>query len=368
MTAPLPPERLAAIEAAASRGVRWAAGQIGEHGVRGCEDDLLAHYKAPFCLAHAGETDAARRAMRHVIARFHDRGDFHRDVAPRAPWTGGTYANGWLASGAGRLGLDALRDAALDRIERDVDPAIGAPPNLPPGANGAAPIYDGGTAARAIESLLDGGRVEPARRIGRFLKRLYERQSPDASHVTWCVDARDRLFSPENPAQRASWFMLEPGRTGQVYWFLGFALRVFARLHEADRDDGWLDVAARVRGWLERCDAERLACISNAKLGWGAARMVAVTGDPHWAETALAVADWLVREQAACGVWVRRPQYADDATQPLAVSMDTTVERTLYLREILAAVAPGRPVVGPCIGASAVEPSCRWQDPGSWTR
>jgi hypothetical protein len=328
-----------AIAAAAERAARWAAGRIGVHGVQGCEDSLPAHYKAPFCLARAGHADAAARAMRHVLARFHVRGDFHRGVAAPAPWTGGTYANGWLASGAGLLGLDDVRRDALDLIERSVDPAIGAPPNLLPGTGDATPMYDGGTAARAIESLLDGGRIDAALRIGRFLKRLYDRQSPDASHVTWCVDACDRPFSPDVPAQRAPSFMLEPGRTGQVYWFLGFALRVLARLHRVDGDAGWLDTAARVRGWLDRCDAERLACISNAKLGWGAAEMYAVTGDPGWAEIALAVADWLVSEQAPSGVWVRRPQYLDEATQPLAVSMDTTVERALYLQEILRALA-----------------------------
>ena len=332
-------ERSAAIAAAAERGARWAAGRIGEHGVRGCEDSLSAHYKAPFCLARAGEAEAAARAMRHVLERFHERGDFHRGVAVRAPWTGGTYANGWLASGAGVLGLDDVRRDALDLIERSVDPAIGAPPNLLPHAGDAAPFHDGGTAARAIESLLDGGRLDAALRIGRFLRRLYDRQSPDASHVTWCVDARDRLFSPDDPAQRAPAFMLEPGRTGQVYWFLGFALRVLARLHRVDGDAGWLATAERVRGWLERCDPERLACISNAKLGWGAAEMHAVTGDAYWASVALAVADWLVREQSPSGVWVRRPQYADEGAQPLEVSMDTTVERTLYLREILRALA-----------------------------
>lgn len=332
-------ERRAAIAAAAERGARWAAGRIGEHGVAGCEDSLSAHYKAPFCLARAGETEAAARAMRRVLARFRDGGDFHRGVAVRAPWTGGTYANAWLASGAGALGLDDVRRDALDLIERSVDPAIGAPPNLLPRAGDAAPFHDGGTAARAIESLLDGGRLDAALRIGRFLRRLYDRQSPDASHVTWCVDARDRLFSPDDPAQRAPAFMLEPGRTGQVYWFLGFALRVLARLHRVDGDAGWLVTAERVRGWLERCHPERLACISNAKLGWGAAEMHAVTGDAHWARVALAVADWLVRGQSPSGVWVRRPQYADEGAQPLEVSMDTTVERTLYLREILRALA-----------------------------
>jgi len=338
MSVSLPIERRTAIAAAAARGARWAAERIGEHGVRGCEDSLNAHYKAPFCLARAGDADAAARAMRHVLARFYERGDFHRGVAVRAPWTGGTYANGWLASGAGLLGLDDVRRDALDLIERSVDPEIGAPPNLLPGAGDAAPMFDGGTAARAIESLLDGGRIDAALRIGGFLKRLYDRQSPEASHVTWCLDARHRLFSCDDPAQRAPSFMLEPGRTGQVYWFLGFALRVLARLHRVDGDPGWLATAARVRGWLERCDAERLACISNAKLGWGAAEMYAVTGDPVWGEVALAVADWLVREQSPSGVWVRRPHHADDAAQPLEVSMDTTVERTLYLQEILRAV------------------------------
>lgn len=329
--------RAARVAAAIGRTSAWVAARVTDHGFRGCEDSLLAHYKAPFCLAHAGDPLAAVRVLRHLVERFHDAGGFHRDVAVRAPWTGGTYANAWIAAGAVRLGLDDIAGAALARIDASIDPAIGAPPNLPDVAGGA-PLYDGGTVARVAETMLVAGRIDTALRLGRMLRRLYDRQPAAADWVTWCVDADDRLLPAGAGGADATTRGLSVGAPGQVYWFLGFALRVFARAYRIDRDPAWLRTSLRIRDWLDRCAPDRLACISNAKLGWGAAEMYAVTGDPAWAGIATAVIDWLVDVQRPSGVWLRR-QDITDGDQPDAVSLDTALERMMYLSDMLRALA-----------------------------
>jgi len=67
--------------------------------------------------------------------------------------------------------------------------------------------------------------------------------------------------------------------------------------------------------------------------------MYAVTGDVRWRKLALDIATWLIEVQGDDGIWVRRPQFASSAAQPLPVSLDTSIERMYYMLEIPRAIA-----------------------------
>jgi hypothetical protein len=322
---------------AIARTSAWSDSLVTAQGFRGCSNSLQAHYKAPYCMSKVGNVVGAVCIMRHLLSRFANDGRFDRDVVKPRAWVSGTYSNAWVAAGAFQLGLHDIAAGALDAIERSIHPEIGAPPNLP-AVQDDATFYDAGSVSRAIESFLNAGRVEPAVRLGLFLKTMFDTQPVDAKVVTWARDAKGALFSPANPAHNKPTLMIELGANRQCYWFLGFTIRCFARLYRIDHWQGWLDTAHRILGWLDRCAPDKTANITNAKLGWGTAEMYAVTGDDQWSSYAVRVVDWLVTHQTPQGVWVR-PEFNSEAEQPTEVSMDTAIERMYYLQEMTRALA-----------------------------
>ena len=64
-----------------------------------------------------------------------------------------------------------------------------------------------------------------------------------------------------------------------------------------------------------------------------------LTGEKRFAEVASGIADYVVGEQTAEGLWLRKPQFQRVADQPFVASLDTTLERCLWLREIARALA-----------------------------
>ena len=78
------------VDAAIARAAHWVQSRVTEQGFRGCEHHIQAHYNAPYCLSRLGKVTDAARVMRHVLARFHDEGTFHRNVMPG----GSAHGNG----------------------------------------------------------------------------------------------------------------------------------------------------------------------------------------------------------------------------------------------------------------------------------
>lgn len=326
------------VDRAIMRATNWIEQRVTDRGFRGVEDSLLAHYKAPYCLAKLGRATASVRVMRHVMNRFHDNGTFHRDVAPGpSPYITGQYTNAWLAAGAFELGLHDVAERSLRVIEESITRSNGAAPTTLT-AVGDAVTYDAGTASRCIESLLNAGRVEHAMRLGLFLKSLYDGQAAAAPFVTWVCDHAGNPYSPTQKRHRNILTMLEVGAPNQCYWFLGFSVRCLARLYRIDGWHGWTDTAERILGWLDRSHSDKTANITNGKLGWGMGEMFSVTGDERWAAYALKTIDWLVNTQTPGGVWIR-PESGSEDGQDEAVSLDVATERAYYLQEMMRALA-----------------------------
>ena len=62
--------------------------------------------------------------------------------------------------------------------------------------------------------------------------------------------------------------------------------------------------------------------------------MYAVTGEERYRALAARVGRWLLEVQTPEGPWIRRPRYSTLAEQPLAVSLDTTLERGFFMLEL----------------------------------
>ena len=143
-----------------------------------------------------------------------------------------------------------------------------------------------------------------------------------------------RSLSRQSHTQGLGALSFQMHQHNPVCWVVGLMLRVFARLYRYSGDISWLNAADTLYQWLLLAHDSKYTNITSAKLAWGAAEMASVTGDPRWYLMAKKILNWLVSQQDTSGVWVRRPQYEKVSAQPIDVSLDTSLERLLYLIDI----------------------------------
>lgn len=330
------PSTWARYHQAAQRTADWACALVDA----GVPPVSLALYKSLAGLDLMGRTRHARMVLRVVEQHLHRDGDFHAATDDPTPAAGRTYRNAWLAWGALRLGADGLATQALDRLESAMHSQLGAVADRddqPPERR----LYDLGSNCSALNALLAAGRLDSALRVGGFVRDLVLGHDETAARLLLSVDARGQRFDPAAAglARDVDTLLFEVGTERQTYWPLGFALRGLAMLADASGDDRWLVPARRIGLWLRRCHDDHVLQLSSAKLAWGAARMAAATGERAWAELSIKALDHVLATQGEDGVWVRRPMFACAAQQPLPVSMDTSIERMLYLAEVPAVLA-----------------------------
>lgn len=251
------------------------------------------------------------------------------------------YRNAWFAWGAHLCGATQLANAGLDGLEKSMYPRLGAVPNSS-AAWAQQPVYALGTNASCANAFLASGRMDAAMRVGEFMRSLIMAQTDDASILNLACNGSGQPLSPQEVGQGIAHklYFLHPGQTGQVYWPLGFTLKVLAQLYRATGQSAWLDPAQRIAQWLKRCTDESTSSISSAKIGWGAGAMFAATGDRIWSDMAVRAMHTIVQTQTPQGIWIR-PDFPAWLPQPLLVSFDTAIERMYYLTQVPAALREG---------------------------
>lgn len=320
---------------AAQRTAHWSTGLLTANGFAGAQSAVLGLYKAPVALFAVGHARHAARALEVAARFFYCDGDFHAREGDPTPPQARSYRNAWLAWGAHLLGAYHLSSPAFDRLERALHPqfhGIADDDTVEP----AQRLFPAGATAQAANVLLAAGRVQAALRAGAFLKTLVDEQSAQAERVLLVRTANGKLLDPDakGMTQGREFLVFDLHQPNQVCWPLGLMLRVFGQLYRMTGEANWLDCAERIHGWLMRADDSLYANVTNGKVAWGAAEMYGVTGRAHWRDLAMRIGNWLVDQQGGDGIWVRRPQFATSAEQPVAVSLDTSLERMFYMIDV----------------------------------
>lgn len=333
---------------AAQRTALWANALLDAEGFRGCPPDILGYYKFPISMLYTGHAAQGARALSIAEKLFYRNGDFHavaQKTSNSTPIPGRSYRNAWLAWGAHALGAFHLSEPTLDRLESGLHSTTGGAPD-DDGAPDSAIKYMAGATASVTNALLNCGRVDSAIRSGMFLRTLFDEQPPFASRILLARSANGEMIDPDlmGISSGIENLVFDLNRPAQICWIFGFTLRVYARLFRATGDPGWIEGAERIRGWIFRAHDSLFTNITNGKVAWGAAEMFGVTGDHVWRDLALRIADWVCAEQETTGIWVRRPQFKSSAEQPLAISLDTSIERMFYMIDIQRALSLEPPV------------------------
>lgn len=320
------------IKIAKRRTLAWASDLLISDGFKGSKDASLSLYKAPVVFLAAAQGAYAGCAMNAALQLGFEDGDFHstyRELRSRS------YRNSWLAWGAHSLGMYDVSEPVIDRLEHSLHPQMhGAPDDdtLPQDRQ----YFTAGSTAQVANVLIMAGRFKVALRAGGFLRELVLQQANAFEFVTLARNYDSSLFDlrsqSHNEGLEALSFQIH--QHNPVCWVVGLMLRVFARLYRYSGDTSWLQAADTVHRWLLLADDSKYTNITSAKLAWGTAEMACVTGDAKWYLMARKILDWLVSQQEISGVWVRRPQYENESAQPIDISLDTSLERLLYLIDI----------------------------------
>lgn len=365
---------LSAFFQASARTTKWATGLLDADGAfQGAATEIWAHYKAPVALLAAGHRAQADQVLGYLRRNFLRNGDFHYGAGDPTPAPGSNYRNGWIAWGAYQLGAHDISNSVLDFLESQIHPDRGGVLDFDT-ASTMHRMLDIGTTASVVNALLIAGRVEAATRAAQMFHRVFGpaagadgrvllRESWDGQKLEpgrlstvlkfmtmrdgcrvpqkWpalarvgSVLSRIRQASKGQGGQLNGLLALELNQAGQIYWFLGFSMRALAQLFRATGDQAWLTLGHRVGDLVARCQPDIYACATSAKVAWGAAEMYAVSGERRYFDLSMRIADWLISTQEPRGIWLRRPQFESVEVQPLPISLDTSLERAVYMHEI----------------------------------
>lgn len=320
---------------AAERTTQWACTILDKGAFGPARGIIGAHYKAPMALLAAGRTAESSQVLGHLKRHFFRDGNFHYGQDDPTPAPGTNYRNGWIAWGAHCLGCYDIAKVSLDFLETQIHPSRGGVVDIPM-ADPQQRALDVGATACVVNALLAGGRTDAAVRAAQMLRRVFDQASTAGTHILlreqW-DGQRIEATAPDTGLPR-SMLCISAEQPGQIYWYLGYAMRVLALLYRATGDKDWLTIGHRVGDFTLRCHDEIYACATNGKLAWGATEMYGVTGDERYLTLATRISDWLIATQDPSGVWVRRPQFDTVQAQPLPVSLDTSVERLFYMYDI----------------------------------
>ena len=318
---------------AVRRALDWAGDRVQPDGVIvGSEHLVFGYYKALLSFWAGGRPRELGRLIKCVRREFYADGAFDRGPQYPGASVGPTYREAWLVWGCHMAGAYDMSLPGADRLQRNLDPQTG-------GAfvTEGSRTVDWGLTCAAIAALLATGRVEQAVRAGGIIGQMIEAQ-PDPDRMVMRWNPGEGLADPASFPTTYGW-IVAPQAGNQVYWYLGFALYAFARLHAATGDRTWLSLADRVLVFVLRCEPDFQENMNTSKLAWGAAQMFAQTGDERYRSLALGIADWMVESQTPEGVWVRKRREMTAAEQPVPISLDASLDRAFYLTEVISALA-----------------------------
>jgi hypothetical protein len=298
-------ERQESYRAAIKKASAWLANAQRPDGSFGPDVSTLGDVEtAAICLQLTGYPEHAYRLLRHIRATY-----FHVDGSFRQPGDEGTlaewlYAPSWTVVSAHLNSFFDLSLPAMDAILSFQDPKTGGLFGHPQAQSRGEGVIMPTVTAVAGEAAIITGRLAEARRIGDFFLRLIASQPNLDSYFYPFYDTRFGLITEGRPELGPTYFgTFERKAPRQHYWLPGLLMAVLADLHLATGEKKYLDGARAIFEFGEGCHDDLYANTLNHKYLWGCVRLYHATGVARHLETAMRIADFLVRVQESDGTW-----------------------------------------------------------------
>jgi hypothetical protein len=323
--------------AQARKAFEWALPLVSEEeGFRGAGPFINAYYKAPTAFISAGYGYEARVLTSFIARTFHKEGDFHNLPNDPTALTLNSYRNAWIARGMHAAGRYDLALGAYARMARTLSPSGGAVTQSLVHL-GAAEIEFASTANQVI-SCLFAGQMEIAERSGHCLLQFIADQPVLDGPFCHRRTLDGTLIAGDISGMIRSLYLTDVGVPDQMYWFLGIGMKALASLARATGKKHWLDGAQNLKARFEHCAPDRFESITNGKVAWGLAEIYDLSGVSKDKEMMLQCIESQIAKQHAGGYWLRSNTASLD-TEPLNVTLDTTLERGFQLLEVSRVIA-----------------------------
>jgi hypothetical protein len=286
----------------------------------GIGPDVSYSYKAVWPLALAGRPTEATRLLDWFAGTFLTPGGEFRcgaDIyAPAQVNWRFLYPNAWLAIGAIHLERLEIAGRVAGFIERHQSENGGFPAARDLVA--ADVPQDMLSACIAGLVLLYQGKLEKARRAGKFLIDLYEAQPDPANRIYLNLTPAGRLLT-EYPAERRYMYLIDKRQPEQPYFAPGAAMAFLSKLFMVGGQHEYLAYAEKYYGLALSPQSDIPLGLfdypTSGKIGWGAGSLFRATGNPLYRGVAERVGKYLLGTQLPDGRW---PKFRDNSDTNLA--------------------------------------------------
>lgn len=315
------------------RGAEWLLTRVGPDGAVAPSNEGFRFYRLPWTLTVSGHTQAAAAVCgwirKHMLT---PEGDFDR--GHRQFHDAYAYRNATLVYGAQMARQFDLSSRGLAFILTMQDQPSGGFANDrgPDGTLGDVmdlPYTCGcGLACLAL------GRLDEARRVYRFLERVWSAQSELPDRLYYSFSRRRQVVITEYDEQDVFWHVVESQEPRPQRWTVGGLSAAFlCRLYMVDPNPAYLSLARDFQQFSIQSTPRQFEFPQVCKSGWGAGLLFQVTGKERYAAWAVKLAHWFADTQAADGSWV----FDDDPTE--GRTLELTAEFVAHVDTIIGCLA-----------------------------
>jgi hypothetical protein len=331
--------KIAEYERARQRGVAFILAAIGLDGAVPCIPNRVTFYRVPWTLAVSGETEAAHRVLNWIERTgLSDGGEFHGGLTGDRSSIRyfASYPETCLAYGAQLLRRFDLARRTMDWANRFHDPASGGifMDHDRTGPDDPQLIFL--TAQFGMTAALMG-RLNDARSVGRWFRRLWEAQPelPDRLYTIWRPQSGLATSVPEDETRLH--YINENQEIRQLHYNGGIAAACLTHIAMATGEPEWLTLARAFQQFSIDSTPGQFETRQVCKSAWGSGLLTLATGSDTYCDWLQTMGDWFVAGQESDGCWNNTPYL--DPNPPLAHSIEMTAEFIVHLDTLIAALA-----------------------------
>lgn len=294
---------IVALQEVRERGVAWLLRHLNADGSLGDPAEGFHFYRAPWTFTIVGETGAAA-GICNWIRRGMLTGEGRIEGPYRVFDDAYAYRNATLIAGAHLARQYDLSHGLMPDLLSWHDPVSGGFHNDRTADGGMSDCMDVPYACGPGLACQTTGRLDVARSVYRFLRRIYSAQTemPDRFYYAWSCEAGGVI--KEFPENEAFWHVVENRADRPQRWTVGgIAAGFLCRLYMADPRAEYLALARKYQAFSMAATDAQFKYAQACKSSWGSSLLYQLTGERAYLDWSLRMADWYMQTQRSDGCW-----------------------------------------------------------------
>ena len=325
--------RISRFEAARRKGVDYLLGMMNPDGSPGPVEDGFYFYRLPWTFTVTGETRAALNVCAWVRQNMlTSEGDFDRGW--RRVRDAYAYRNATFIYGAHMARQYDLSYGCMPFLLSLQDPASGGFANDMTG-DGPGDTMDVPYTVGSGLACIATGHLDRARNVYGYLRTIWEQQDALPDQLYYNLSRSTQQVVREFPTEdRRHHVVVAQDPVLQRWTVGGIAAAFLCRLHMADPDPAYVDLARQYMKFSMNSTDGQFQFAPACKSGWGSALLYQVTGEAQYRDWTLKLGDWFADTQSDDGTWRRFRE-----GQPESEQIHLAAEFVVHLDTIIGCLA-----------------------------